>query len=88
MIIKDHLQGSVRSVALFKELPCVEKNFMRPHHNLERYISPAGGEGSWDSVVNLKLYYDYSTDFEKDAVLMAENGLFQLKTTGLHVKNL
>ena len=32
MAVKEHLGGSVQSVALFSGLPCEEKNFMKPHH--------------------------------------------------------
>lgn len=88
IIIKDHLQGSVRSVALFKELPCVEKNFMRPHHDLHKYLPQDITKGTDQHVVDMALYYDYSTECEQDSVLMAENGLFNIKPSGLHVKRM
>ena len=81
MAVKDHLGGSVQSVALFCRLPCEEKNFMKPHHELERYLSLDDGGG----VSELTLFYDYTAESGDDSVLMAENGLFKMKSSTVPV---
>lgn len=82
MAVRDHLGGSALSVALFCRLPCEEKNFMKPHHELERYLSQDSGGGG---LAELKLFYDYTAECGDDSILMAENGLFKVKSSTVPV---
>lgn len=82
MAVRDHLGGSTQSVALFCRLPCEEKNFMKPHHELERYLSQDSGGGG---LAELKLFYDYTAECGDDSILMAENGLFKVKSSTVPV---
>ena len=81
MAVKEHLGGSVQSVAVFSGLPCEEKNFMKPHHELERYLSRDNGGG----LAEMKLFYDYTAESGDDSIVMAENGLFKVKSSTVPV---
>ena len=61
---------------------------MRPHHDLHKYLPQDISEGTDQHAVDMVLFYDYSTECEQDSVLMAENGLFNIKPSGLHVKRM
>ena len=81
MAVKEHLGGSVQSVAVFSGLPCEEKNFMKPHHELERYLSRDNSGG----LAEMKLFYDYTAESGDDSIVMAENGLFKVKSSTVPV---
>ena len=82
MVVKEHLGGGVQSVAVFSGLPCEEKNILKPHHELERYLSR---DNSGGGLAEMKLFYDYTAESGDDSIVMAENGLFKVKSSTVPV---
>ena len=84
MTIHEHLDGVSKSLALFYKLPCKEENYMKPHYEIGRYLTSDHVE---EETAKLDIYYDYLTDSAEDAILMAENGLFKVKSTTVRIHN-